>query len=63
MTSAAHEKSANVLTITNLKFIWLIQIHVDIGNAEGSVICGSSCSRVGFLGYQAVFKVTIPILV
>ncbi|KAI4380217.1 hypothetical protein MLD38_006434 [Melastoma candidum] len=32
------------------------QIHVDIGTADSSIVCGTSCSRVGFLGYQAVFK-------
>ncbi|WZY86125.1 hypothetical protein YC2023_032509 [Brassica napus] len=34
----------------------VVQIQVDIGNASESIIFRSSCSKVGFLGYQAVYE-------
>ncbi|KAI6681019.1 hypothetical protein NL676_034900 [Syzygium grande] len=32
------------------------QIHVEIKNADGSIVLNTSSSKIGFLGYQAVFK-------
>ncbi|XP_020536598.1 DNA topoisomerase 1 isoform X2 [Jatropha curcas] len=32
------------------------QIQVDISNADGSITLRAACSRVGFLGYQAVYE-------
>lgn len=32
------------------------QIQVDIGNADGSIVFRSSCSRVEFLGFQAAYE-------
>ncbi|KAL0739271.1 hypothetical protein Bca4012_015481 [Brassica carinata] len=34
----------------------IVQIQVDIGNASESIIFRSSCSKVDFLGYQAVYE-------
>ncbi|XP_018485108.1 uncharacterized protein LOC130511638 isoform X1 [Raphanus sativus] len=34
----------------------VVQIQVDIGNASESIIFRSSCSKVDFLGYQAVYE-------
>ncbi|CAA7015218.1 unnamed protein product [Microthlaspi erraticum] len=34
----------------------IAQIQLDIGNAAGSIIFRSSCSKVEFLGYQAVYE-------
>jgi DNA topoisomerase IA len=34
----------------------IAQIQLDIGNASESIIFRSSCSKVEFLGYQAVYE-------
>ncbi|CAH8387460.1 unnamed protein product [Eruca vesicaria subsp. sativa] len=34
----------------------VVQIQIDIGNASESIIFRSSCSKVDFLGYQAVYE-------
>ncbi|KAJ0262947.1 Omega-protein [Hirschfeldia incana] len=34
----------------------IVQIQVDVGNASESIIFRSSCSKVDFLGYQAVYE-------